>query len=163
MLIPRFSQRSGGFELNLFGKRGFTLIELLVVIAIVILLVAVVIVRTGTIKKKGEDAAVQEGMRELKKAAELYYSANATYEGVCDLTDTTLSGSGSFGIIKDYLDKYNGREGVIGCKDGKEAYAVISSMNTKDCWCVDSEGISKEVDLAGAGDCQEKLTGASCP
>ena len=134
---------------------GFTLVEVLMVIAIISLLASIVIIQTGTVKKKGEDAAIQAALREVRNAGELYYSNNQTYEGVCDDDDYVR--------IKEYIDDRNGPNGVIDCKDSATAYAVISSMNTKDCWCVDSQGTAKEVSLNGAADCAAKLTTFSCP
>jgi len=170
---PRF-QRNGGFtslEILKAEKKyrkkisltGFTLIELLMVITIIALLAVVIISRVGTIKKKGNDAAVERSLEEVAKASEFYYSNNKTYEGVCNSANTTLSDSGDFGKIKDYINKNNGVGGIVGCKDDKEAYAVISSLNTKDCWCVDSEARSKKVDLGGASDCRARLSDTFCP
>ena len=152
--------------LKYFDKKesdGFTLVEVLMVIAIIGFLASIVIVQTGTTRKKGEDAAIQSALREVRNAGELYYSDSITYEGVCDVGNTTLSDSGDFGRIKDYITQHNGPFGVIGCKDNAVSYAVISSMNIKDCWCVDSQGAAKEVSLNGAADCSVKLTTTSCP
>jgi len=145
-----------------FLKLGFTIIELLAVIAIVGILVAIVLVRTGSAKKEGEDAAVRTALREVRNAGELYYNNSETYEGVCDPGDTTLSDDEDFGRIKDYITKHNGAEGIIGCKDDKAGYAVISSLNLGNCWCIDSEGAGREVELL-ASDCREELTTITCP
>jgi len=142
---------------------GFTLVELLAVIAIIALLASIVVVRIGVTRKKGEDAAIQSALRELRNVAELYYNDSPfTYEGVCDAGDITLSDDGDFKKIKDYITKYNGTGGVIGCRDGGTGYAVISSLNLGNCWCVDSQGASREVTLT-SGDCRAKLTGVTCP
>lgn len=141
---------------------GFTIVELLVVIAIVGILVSIVLVRTGSAKKEGEDAAVRTALREVRNAAELYYNNSETYEGVCDPGDVTLSDEGDFKRIKDYITKHNGSEGIIGCKDDETGYAVISSLNLGDCWCVDSKGAGREIELL-ASDCREELTAITCP
>jgi prepilin-type N-terminal cleavage/methylation domain-containing protein len=154
--IPRSAQKS--------GTGGFTLIELLAVIAIIGLISAVVLTNMARNRNKAKDAAVESSLREVQKAAELLYSkTQAGYNGVCDPADTTLSSQGDFGKIKSYIEKNNGPDGVIGCKDSDSAYAVISSLNLKDCWCVDWQGASKEVELKGAVDCRARLTTASCP
>ena len=146
-----------------FLKVGFTLIELLAVIAIIGVLAAIVLVQTGTAKKKGQDAAIQSALREVRNAAELYYNDPPfTYEGVCDVGDTTLSDDGDFKRIKDYITNHNGPEGIIGCKDDEAGYAVISSLNLGNCWCVDSQGASQEVELL-ASDCRAELTSITCP
>jgi prepilin-type N-terminal cleavage/methylation domain-containing protein len=146
------------------GKGGFTLIELLAVVAIIGLMAAIVLSNMAKNRNSARDAAVKSSLQEVQKAAEfLYGKVEASYEGVCDAKDTTLSDQGDFGKIKVYIEKNNGPNGVIGCKDGGEAYAVISSLNLKDCWCVDWQGTSKEVKLEGAADCRAKLETTSCP
>ena len=142
---------------------GFTIIELLVVIAIIGVLAAIVLVQTGTAKKKGQDAVIQSALREVRNAAELYYNNPPfTYEGVCDTGDDTLANNGDFKRIEDYINQHNGPDGVIGCHESENGYAVISSLNLGNCWCVDSEGASQEVELE-SGDCGAKLTGITCP
>ena len=146
-----------------FNKsRGFTIIELLAVIAIIGVLVAIVLVRTGSAKKEGEDAAVKTALREVRNAGEIYYNESETYEGVCDVDNITLSDDGDFKRIKDYITNHNGFEGVIGCKDDAIGYAVISSLNLGNCWCVDSEGAGREVILT-ASDCGAELISTTCP
>lgn len=142
---------------------GFTLVELLTVIAIIGVLAAIVLVRTGSTRKEGQDAAVKTALREVRNAAELHYNDPPfTYEGICDAGDTTLSDTGDFGRIKDYITKHNGSTGIIGCRDDEAGYAAISSLNLGDCWCVDSEGASREITLT-ASDCRLELTSITCP
>lgn len=144
------------------NRAGFTLVELMVVITIVGILASIVLIDLSNTRKKGEDAAVQLGLREVRNAAELYYSNNETYVGVCDTSDNTLSNSGDFGRIENYLNEHNGPTGIIGCRESDNAYAVISSLNLGNCWCVDSQGSSREVTLTEAN-CQDQLTSTACP
>ena len=142
---------------------GFTLVELLAVIAIIGVLAAIVLVRTGSVRKEGRDAAVKVALREVRNAAELHYNNPPfTYEGVCDTTDDTLANSGDFKRIEDYIDKNNGSTGVIGCRESATGYAVISSLNLGSCWCVDSQGAGREIALT-ASDCRAELTAITCP
>ena len=141
---------------------GFTIIELLAVIAIVGVLFAIVLVRTGYVRKEGEDATVKTALREVRNAGELYYNDTETYEGVCDTTDDTLAESGDFKRIEDYIDQHNGPDGVIGCQESENGYAVISSLNLGNCWCVDSQGAGREVELL-ASDCRGELITITCP
>ncbi len=150
---PTFSPKKGG---------GFTIIELLAVIAIIGFLVAIVLVRTSSAKKEGQDAAVKTALREVRNAGELYYNDIETYEGVCDTSDDTLAESGDFKRIEDYIDEHNGPDGVIGCQESENGYAVISSLNLGNCWCVDSQGAGREVELT-AIDCRAELTSITCP
>ena len=142
--------------------KGFTLIELLAVLAIISLITAIIITNLSKSRNISRDTVITSSLIDLRKAAELYYDKNKTYEGICN-SYGTLSDEGDFGRIKDYINKYNGPNGVIGCKDSKDAYAVISSLNLKDCWCVDWQGNSEEVKLEGSADCQAKLQDTSCP
>ena len=152
-LSPTFSPKRGG---------GFTIIELLAVIAIIGFLVGIVLTSTNSAKKEGEDMAVKTTLREIRNAGELYYNDSETYEGICDLSNTTLSDDGDFKRIKDYITEHNGADGIIGCKDDETGYAVISNLNLGDCWCIDSEGAGREVMLS-ADDCREELTTITCP
>ena len=103
-------------------------------------------------------------MHELQKVAEIFYSKHGdSYEGICDNSNTTLSDVGDLGRLKRKIDKENGENGVIGCKDSDNGYAVISSLNLKDCWCVDWQGKSEEVKLEGAPNCRAKLNAIFCP
>lgn len=150
-VIPCFSCRSG----------GFTLVELLAVLAIISLLVAVVLVSMGQSKNRARDAVITTSLMEIRNAAEfLYDKLQASYEGVCDSTDTTLSSDGDFGRIKAYIEK---QRGFISCKDSETAYAVISTLNAADCWCIDSLGVSKEVSLEPDETCSDKLLTTVCP
>lgn len=145
------------------ARAGFTLIELLVIAAIISLLASVILVAMGESRKEARDAAIKTSLTEIRKAAALLYDKKGTYEsdeGVCDATDTTLSDSGDFGRIKDYIEKQNG---VVSCNDTNTGYAVISSLNKGNCWCIDWQGDSKEVELSGEESCASVLTATECP
>jgi len=150
--------------MQIFDKksRGFSLVELLVVAAIIGILIAILVIGLSTVKNKAKDAAIQSVLWELRSAAELYYhnTSPSTYEGVCDLTDTTLSDDGDFGRIETNIIDNGGTD--IGCRCSETAYAVISSLNLGDCWCVDSLGASRKVDLE-ADSCSEELETTACP
>jgi len=150
--------------MQIFGKksRGFTLVEVLVVAAIIGILIAILVIGLGAVKNKAKDAAIQSVLWELRSAAELsYHNASPfTYEGVCDLTDITLSDGGVFGRIKTNIIDNGGTD--IGCRCSETAYAVISSLNLGDCWCVDSLGASRKVGL-GTGNCRDELETTACP
>ncbi|KPJ55204.1 hypothetical protein AMJ47_01695 [Parcubacteria bacterium DG_72] len=151
---------------TLGGKKsgaGFTLVEALAVVAIIGFLASIVMIRVGTAKKQGKDTAVVAGLKETRNAAEMYFNQLYTYEGVCDAANTTLSDQGDFGRIKAYIEQHNGEAGVIGCKDADEGFAVISSLNLGDCWCIDYQGLSKKVILGAGEECDDKLTTITCP
>lgn len=141
---------------------GFTLVELLAVLTIISLMAVIVLVRMGTGKEEGRDTGIKASLTEVRKAAEILYTNNVpvSYEGVCDDSDGSLANSGDFGRIENFIERNNGE---VSCKDSDEAYAVISSLNRGNCWCVDSEGSSKEVSLAPTETCSSILTETHCP
>lgn len=146
------------------SDRAFTLVEVIVVLAIMSVIIAIIMVSMGNSKKRGEDAAIQSALRELKNAAELHNDDNGTYEGICDDGDDTLvDDGGNFQKIEEYIENYNGSAGELKCLDSATGYAVISSLNLGNCWCVDYRGSSKEIELVGAETCSDKLTGITCP
>ena len=65
-------------------KKAFTLIELLVVIAIIGILSSVVLVSLNDARDNARDANIRQYMSQMRTAAELYYSENGTYDGLCD-------------------------------------------------------------------------------
>jgi len=155
---PRISS-GAGFSL----LAGFTLVEALAVIAMIGFMAAIIVVNIRTSKKQGEDTAVKSALHEINNAAELYYHQNYSYEGVCDAADSTISDAGDFGRIKAYINQYNGQDSSIGCRANDDGFAVVSSLNLGDCWCVDYQGTSKKVSLGSENKCQDVLTTITCP
>jgi prepilin-type N-terminal cleavage/methylation domain-containing protein len=145
------------------NSSGFTLVEALAVIAIIGFLAAIILVDVGNSKKQGEDTAVRSALLEVRNAAELYFNKHYTYEDVCKKNGKDLSKDGDFGILGDYIDRHNGLNGKIGCVATKEGFAVISSLNLGDCWCVDYQGVSEKVKLTGNEKCNDKIITITCP
>jgi len=163
MLMKDYQFRKRTFVQPCFCKKnrvGFTLVEVLVVVAITGLLATIILVSMRDSRDKGRDAGIKSSMLELTKASEFLYSNTASYEGVCNTEDTTLSGNGDFGRINIYIIRQNG---TVSCKDSENRYAIISSLNQADCWCVDSDGDSKEIVLTGSDTCDSVLVDTDCP
>lgn len=150
-------------EPRISNGAGFTLVEALAVIAIIGFLAAIIIVNVGNSKKQGEDSAVIGGLREVRNAAELYFNEYYTYEDVCKKNGKDLSKDGDFGRLRTYIIQHNGEDGKIGCMATEEGYAVISSLNTGDCWCIDYQGASRKVKLSGNEKCNDKIITIVCP
>jgi prepilin-type N-terminal cleavage/methylation domain-containing protein len=155
LIRPRPIKKSGA-EFAL----GFTLVEILVVVAIISLIASIFLVAMGESRKEGRDAAIKVSLGEIRKASEFLYDANASYVGVCNTVDNTLSELGDFGRIEDYIESQGG---AVTCRESSGAYAVISSLNRGNCWCVDSLGAAREITLSGSETCQSKLTTIVCP
>lgn len=137
---------------------GFTLIELLVVVAIVALLAVILVVNLQKSKNQGMDAAIKSSLTEVRKAAEFLKNEVGSFDGVCDAG--TLSDTGDFARIKNYI---GARGGVINCNSDDYSFAVISELNEGDCWCIDWQGVSREVVLGGGQTCESVLVSMSCP
>jgi len=158
LIRPRPIKKSGA-EFAL----GFTLVEIMVVVAITVLMVTVILVSMAESRKEAKDAAIKTSLGEIRKASEFLYDLNASYVGVCNLVDNTLSELGDFGRIEDYIEMQGG---AVFCRESAGAeggYAVISSLNRGNCWCVDSLGAGRKITLSGAETCQSKLTTTVCP
>lgn len=154
LIQPRF-KKSGA---------GFTLVEIMLVVALTALVATIILASMGESRKEAKDAAIKTSLAEIRKAGELLYHETASYEGVCDPSSTggddTLSELGDFGPVEDYIEKQGG---TIFCRESEETYAVISTLNRGDCWCVDSLGNAREIVLVGAETCQSRLITTICP
>ncbi len=155
------------------SNKGFTLIELLVVIAIIGILSSVVLAALTTARSKGQAAAIQAQLSNMRAQAELYYSNNTAYStdvmtsvgswtvatGHTDsTTDAALVGNGT-GALGTLL------AGVLSSNSAsapkfwvtKTAWAVLATPTTGTTWCVDSTGKSAGTSTAVA------LTSSACP
>ncbi|OGZ18180.1 MAG: hypothetical protein A2V72_01570 [Candidatus Nealsonbacteria bacterium RBG_13_37_56] len=167
LIRPRPIKKSGaefalGFTQRHFFESGagFTLVEILVVVAIISLIASVVLVAMGESRKEGKDAAIKVSLGEIRKASEFLYDLNASYVGVCNTVDNTLSELGDFGRIEDYIESQGG---AVTCRENSGAYAVISTLNRGNCWCVDSLGAARKITLTGSDTCADILTTTVCP
>lgn len=117
-------------------KKGFTLIELLVVIAIIGILAGIVLASLGSARSKGSDAKYQEQLKGLQSSAEIYYSNNGSYTGLCTVgsSDTT----GTYNLL--LASNYGGTAPV--CNPSATAWAAAHALasNSSVYFCVDSTG-----------------------
>jgi len=113
-------------------NKGFTLIELLVVIAIIGILASVVLASLNTARAKGADSAIKANINNARAQAELFYSENSTYVGVC------LAGTNT---ILPMLNGANSAGGTATCTSSSTAWAAQSVLKaSSNIYCVDSLG-----------------------
>jgi len=129
---------------------GFTLIELLVVVAIVGLMATIVLVNVRGSQAKARDVNIQSVLHQVRNAAEMsYISNNESYDQVCDEGSDTLSNLGEFGRLEESIERDNGGNDVK-CYESvdKKDFAVSSPMVVRSDkhWCVESAGLSREID-----------------
>jgi prepilin-type N-terminal cleavage/methylation domain-containing protein len=122
-------------------KRGFTLIELLVVIAIIGILASIILASLATARSKGNDSKVQEQLKSIQSAAEIYYDTNGSYgTGVActGMTTDTASGMANLMTASNY---YNGvAPACISVAGGSGSYSVSHLLSSGNYFCVDSVG-----------------------
>ena len=130
-------------------KKGFTLIELLVVIAIIGILAAVVLASLGNARTKGNDAAVKSGMKQAMIQADLYYSTNGNYTGVCQAINDASTPRGINALVYSSGKangftlpvKVNGDLGTtssVRCNDSADGWAAEAQLKYEQAnFCVD--------------------------
>lgn len=139
-------------------EKSFTLIELLVVVAIIGLLSTIVLVNTNGARFKAMDANIQSTMHQVRNAAEFVYMENGeSYGPVCDETNNTLADSGELGILERAVMRENGNQNITCLESAdKKDFAAASPMRARQgkYWCVESAGLSRELD--------NQITTATC-
>ena len=150
-------------------KQGFTLIELLVVVAIIGVLASVVLASLNSARGKGGDAAVKSNLANTRSQAELIYSGSGCYgdntpigdatcaafaEGTCTFATANTIFANSV-IAAQIQSAVNAGGGVGRCSALANGTAWAASVPLKsapaNAWCVDSNGVSKQVTAGDAG------------
>jgi type IV pilus assembly protein PilA len=137
-------------------QQGFTLIELLVVIAIIGILAATVLAALGSARSSGSDASVKGSINSMKAQAEIYYTSNNTYNGVCasssasnGLASLTAAVDQNAAEATSVVNTYAtaGTASTVICHDsGTTGWAASAPLNTTaGYFCADSTGFSGEV------------------
>ena len=104
-------------------NKGFTLIELLVVVAIIAILSTVIITAINSAREKGKDSTAMSQMNQARNQAEIYYTQNGNYLGLCNPSNN--SSSEKYGIYDFVLEATK----VIGFED-PESYIVSQEIGS---------------------------------
>lgn len=110
----------------------------LVAIAVIGILASVVLVSLNSARTKGADTVVQANLSSTRTLAELHWTEEFGYAGVCQDTE-----------VKSALEAAEaaGPEGnLYECNDTKEGWAAASALRSGGYWCVDGTGASVGID-----------------
>jgi type IV pilus assembly protein PilA len=130
-------------------QRGFTLIELLVVIAIIGILAATVLAALGTARQSGTDATTISSVNSTKAQAELFYTTNGTYNGICGPGTNTLTTLltaivANTPLTTDTVGTSTAAQaaGGVFCNTNGSAWVVSAGLINGGYFCADSTGFS---------------------
>jgi prepilin-type N-terminal cleavage/methylation domain-containing protein len=123
-------------------KRGFTLIELLVVIAIIGILASIILASLATARSKGNDAKVQEQLKSIGNAAEIYYDTAGNYGTSATCTTMIADAASGMAALVAPSAWPNGAPNCVSVAP-YSTYAFYGKLSSGQYQCVDSSGASK--------------------
>jgi prepilin-type N-terminal cleavage/methylation domain-containing protein len=139
-------------------KKGFTLIELLVVIAIIGILASIVLVSLNSARGKSGDVAVKANLKTIQTQAEVIYDNLGNYSTICT-TDAVASQAlkaaaatiSSTATVDAAIANVSAAGKVTCHGNGTDKWAVSAPLkvDATKAWCVDYQGLAKEIAVAG--------------
>ncbi|TSC95171.1 MAG: Uncharacterized protein CEN87_183 [Parcubacteria group bacterium Licking1014_1] len=133
--------------------KGFTIIELTVAVIIVAILAVVLSVNVVQYINKAKNAAIKGIMNQLSSTALIYYQKHQyNYGGFCGDSETKKIFD-AISVPDMKKDKY--------CHHDDNDWAVCARLNfpnSSSAWCVDSEGIRKQINKT---DCVSNIVSCS--
>jgi prepilin-type N-terminal cleavage/methylation domain-containing protein len=128
-------------------NKGFTLIELLVVIAIIGIISTAIFAFLNDAKTRSSDASVKATLNQARTQADLFFSNDGIYTGVCSVASDSLTPKGinfmiySAGKSGGYLNPVtvNGSgSSPVRCNEAATGWAAeVPLKNTTGYYCVD--------------------------
>ena len=126
--------------------KGFTLLELLIVISIIGLLAMITFDYLGSSRDKGADSATKQNLINSRSLAELYFTNNATYEGLCNAAAPGIFANMRAATVAQnitpqavYADNSPGTIAREACHDSATAYAAWVPLKEGGGICIDSQ------------------------
>lgn len=113
---------------------GLGFLLLFIPIPVVGVLTSIVLVSLNEARILGADAAIKSNMTDVRLEAEISWTEENGYEGVCTnlKINATLSDAGFIG---------SGDTTNFGCYSVKESYVAVAPLKSKGYACVDSSGV----------------------